>query len=90
MKDFLRFRLMITPTLVQAGYLVGVFAVLVLSFVAGLAITDIQGDPLMGIAAGGIAFIVGNLAWRVYSEFMVIVFSIHDRLVEIAEGTRDR
>jgi hypothetical protein len=74
--DFISFRYLITPTFITVIYVIG--AVLItLGSLASLT----QGAG--GIISGVILFLVGNLLWRIYTEFVMVLFRINDSLQSI-------
>jgi hypothetical protein len=95
-KDFFSFHTFITPVLVKIIYVLGVFGILL----ASLSIALIPSDRLLpdwslspqfkSILVASIVFIGGNLLWRVLCEFLMVVFSIHARLVAIHGRTKRR
>jgi hypothetical protein len=68
MNEYLTFRKMITPVLIQVIFWIALVAIVIAGLVA-------LGDSV----AGGILIIVlGPLAARVYAEFVLVVFRIYD------------
>jgi len=80
MKDFLTFRTMITPVLVQC-----LFWVAIVSFVA-IAVIDIIHHESYRVVF--LVLVVGPLATRIVCEMLILLFRIHDRLVAIESNTR--
>lgn len=89
--DFLTFRRMLTPYLIQALFWIGV----ALSILAGCGIL-IRG--ILSVREGGgagallgaiclspLAVLVGFLASRVYAELLIVVFRINETLTDIRE-----
>ncbi|MBD3182062.1 DUF4282 domain-containing protein [Candidatus Poribacteria bacterium] len=79
--DFLSFRKMLTPIIIQIIFWVGViFCVIggVISIVMG-AVANEAINVLYGI----VLFIIGPLAVRIYCEILIVVFRINDTLTEI-------
>ena len=87
MNDFLAFRKMITPTVIQIIFWIGVIYCIIVGIVmiaVGVAGDRGGGAPvLMGIAS----LILGPLFVRIYCELLIILFRIHDRLTEISNNT---
>lgn len=82
MNEFLSFRKMITPLIIQILFWIGV----ALCFITGL-VKIVQG---VGSAAGGMTVLMGVLTWilgpifvRVYCELLILLFRIYDELVAI-------
>jgi len=72
MNDYLSFRKMITPVLIQGIFWIGVLAVLVNAFM--------MFDNIL-LALLGAAF--GTVIWRVYCEIMIVLFRMLDVLTDI-------
>ena len=87
MNDFLAFRKMITPLIIQIIFWIGV-AICVLSglitVISGVA-SDFGGGAQ--VLRGLLIIILGPLGVRIYCELLIIVFRIHDRLVDIKDNT---
>lgn len=81
--DFLSFRYMITPPLVQVIYVL----VTVIITIAGL-VTMVSDTPGSGPLPGLLIIIFGNLVWRVYMELVMLFFRINDGVQGIERNTR--
>ncbi|MER3468348.1 MAG: hypothetical protein C4312_07630 [Thermoflexus sp.] len=90
--DFLTFRRMITPYLIQALFWLGV----VLSVIAGCAILfggltgvggrrDGVGTILGALCLSPLVVLLGVLISRIYAELLILTFRIHDALLDIKE-----
>ncbi len=90
--DFLTFRRMITPYLIQVLFWVGV----ALSVLAGCAVlfSGITGAGIAGrrdgvgaiigaICLSPLVVILGILASRIYAELLIVVFRINETLTDI-------
>jgi hypothetical protein len=77
-KDFLMFRKMITPVVIQVIFWLGLVAVLVLGLLA-MSENAVQGLLML---------LVGPLFLRIYCELLILFFRINDNLDEIRENTR--
>lgn len=74
MWDFIEFRRMVTPSIIE-----GIFALLVFIAVP-IGVIGFLGDwPLLGPLAAIVAIIVG----RIVLESMIVVFKIHSALTEL-------
>jgi zinc ribbon protein/uncharacterized protein DUF4282/uncharacterized protein DUF2510 len=76
--DFLAFRKMITPYVIQIVFWIGLVAILVVS--VGLISND---QPLAGLLI--LAF--GALYWRIVCEFIIVFFRMNDSLTSIKAHT---
>lgn len=77
-KEFLTFRRMVTPVVIQVIFWLGIAGVITTGLVAiGTNATE------------GVAMIVfGPLVIRIYCELLIVFFRINDHLNEIRENTR--
>ena len=76
MEDFLKFRKMITPIVIQILFWIGVVVVVI------LGIIGLSEDFLSGI----LMIIFGPLAVRIYAELLMVIFKMNDWLGEISES----
>ena len=90
MNDFLAFRKMITPVVIQIIFWIGA-AICVLggliTMIAGAASNYGGGAQVLG---GLFMMILGPLMVRIYCELLIIMFRIHDRLVDIRDNTSSK
>lgn len=89
MRDFLAFRLMITPGMIMIVWLLGALALLALPLAAmasappdGAPPVEHRGffvtlTPLMALAIA----LIGNVVWRVWCEQLMVFFAIHRALL---------
>ena len=90
MDDYLTFRKMITPIIIQVVFWIGV----VLIAIVGLweifrgATTNFGGGQL--VLTGLVTLLLGPLFWRIFCELLIVVFRINDTLTEIkgAKGAK--
>lgn len=81
MGDFLAFRKMITPLVIQILFWLGV----VVTIVMGL-FTLVTADGLAKL--GGLVMLaLGPLAVRIYCELLIVLFRMHESLTDIADNT---
>lgn len=88
MKDFLAFRTMITPVIIQIIFWAGV-ALCILFGIGYIVI----GSRYYGGAApvyGLMILILGPLVVRIYCEILIIFFRINETLTEIKHTLEDR
>lgn len=89
LRDFMSFRRMITPVIIQVLFWIGVaISVLmgVIIFFGGIigGISDNSfGSVLGGLIGGPIIMLVGILLTRIYSELLILAFRINETLTEI-------
>ena len=89
MGEFLSFRKMITPTIIQVIFLLGVvsYGLVALGFM--ISITASKGflGFVTGLVGGIIIFALGALMVRIWCELLILLFKIYDELVAIRTGT---
>jgi hypothetical protein len=88
-EDFLKFKRMITPVIIQIIFWIGV----VLCVIGGII------EMIVGIAGheggGGLVFVgfltllLGPVVVRIYCEILIVLFSINDTLTDIKNKMRD-
>lgn len=86
--EFLLFRRMITPLIVQAIFWLGVVASIA---IGGLFVTSSlqAGDSAkFGVLYGGLILVGGPIALRIVCELLMVLFRIHQTLNEILERAR--
>jgi hypothetical protein len=81
--DFLSFRYLITPPLVQVIYVLGAIFVTIAGL---LAMVGTTGRP--EVLSGLLIIVFGNLIWRVYLELVMLLFRINDGIQGIERNTR--
>jgi hypothetical protein len=86
MEEFLKFRKMITPTIIQVLFWVGV----VVSVIAGLATMVMSFSDYGGGAgtffAGLLMLVLGPVMVRVYCELLILFFRMNETLTDIKNG----
>jgi hypothetical protein len=93
MKDFLAFRRMITPIIIQIIFWIGVIGVFISGIVTIATAKDTGyygGDHWeAGQIAGGIfLMILGPLAVRIWCEILILFFRMNETLTEIKNNTK--
>ena len=76
--DFFDFRQLITPALIKFCYVIGIIGITlggIFAMVGGGGAEIIMGCAII---------IFGNIIWRLICEGTIIIFSIHELLVEIS------
>jgi len=79
MKDFLTFRKMLMPILIQVLFWIGVVAVVI-----GGIYTMTQKN---GVPSGLAILILGPIGVRLYAELLIVIFKINDTLIEVKKDT---
>lgn len=90
MKDFLAFRTMLTPILIQIIFWVGavICVLLGLMFIVSGATAQYGGGP--NVFKGLLILILGPLAVRIYCEILIVFFRINETLTEIKHVLEER
>jgi hypothetical protein len=81
MQDFLEFRKMITPVIIQIVFWIGV----AMCVITGLL--SITGGGMHAIG-GLMTIIVGPIVVRIYCELIILLFRIYDTLNDIKDNTK--
>ncbi len=95
-KDFLAFRRMVTPIIIQVIFWIGVVGVILGGIVGffSMLITGIsQGEAtsILGALIGvPLMTIVGLLLVRLYTELLIVIFRINDTLTDIKNLLEER
>lgn len=86
MEDYLKFRKMITPTIIQILFWVGVAgAVLGALVMMGMSFGRYGGGAAQFL--GGLVFlVVGPVMVRIYCELLILFFRMNETLTEIKNG----
>jgi len=82
MGDFLSFRKMITPVIIQLIFWIGVAAAIIGGIVV-LVAADEAGTRLLGL----LYMILGPLYWRVFCEIVILFFRMNETLTDIKNNT---
>ena len=100
MRDFLAFRRMITPVVIQIVFWIGVAACVVAAaiFMLGAFTPGTLGAPgyrsadqaatgqLIDLAGGLAILIFGPIAIRIYCELLILMFRMNETLTDIRDG----
>ncbi len=83
MNDFLKFKKMITPVIIQILFWIGVVG----SVILGLILIIVGGAN----ARWGLMWILlGPIVTRVYCELLIVIFSINDTLTEVKNVLKNK
>jgi hypothetical protein len=90
MDDYLTFRKMITPVIIQVLFWLGVVGVVVASlFQIVRGILPNYGGGAM-VLRGLVILIVGPLLVRVYCELLILLFRMNETLTEIRDALKKK
>ena len=86
MEDYLKFRKMITPIIIQIIFWIGVVGVVLwaLFLIFSGATTSFGGGRL--VLTGLVVLFLGPIIVRIYCELLILLFQINDTLNEIKAG----
>jgi hypothetical protein len=83
--DFLTFRRMIVPLIIQVIFWIGTGLSLLTGVLVWIDVTTKQGAPLVGLIAFVVCAALGTLLVRIACELLIVVFRINDALTDIKE-----
>jgi hypothetical protein len=87
--EFLTFRKMITPVIIQVVFWVGVVICVIMGLIAIAAAMSRYGNGLMVI--GGLLYMtVGPVVVRIYCELLILFFRMNESLSEIKDDLKRR
>ncbi len=81
--DFITFRTMITPVVIQVLFWIGV----TLTVLGGLGfmVASLSNGSAVGALLGLLYLVLGPLFWRVYCEIIIIFFRVYETLLQIRD-----
>jgi hypothetical protein len=84
--DFIKFRMMITPVIIQVLFWVG--AVATVLFGLGIMASSFgrYGGGAVEFLSGFFVMILGPVAVRIYCELLILLFRMNETLTEIKNG----
>ena len=82
MKDFLTFKKMVTPLLVQILFWIAI----VVDVITGIVMVA-TGELGTDIASGILVIVLGPLLIRIYAELAIVLFRINESLWDIRTNT---
>ncbi len=89
MKDFLAFRTMLTPVIIQAVFWVGVVICVIAGMILILmGVGQYGGGP--NVLKGLLLLLLGPIAVRIYCEILIIFFRINETLTEIKHTLEEK
>ena len=91
MKNFLDFKLLVTPQLVKILYVLLQLVVLFYAYVFA-SFGSFDGFSITAIMFGVFVFLLGSICVRVVCELVMVLFRIHDNLdaIKARKGGNDR
>lgn len=86
MDDFLKFRKMITPIIIQILFWVGVGASVIGALVVMALSFGSSGGGAAQFLGGLIMLVLGPVMVRIYCELLILLFRINETLTEVKNG----
>jgi len=89
MEDFLKFRKMITPVIIQILFWVGV-AIAIIGAI-GMMIYGVASDGQgIMVLVGLVMLVLGPVVVRIYCELLILFFRMNETLTDIKNGLEKR
>ena len=85
MEDFLKFRKMITPVIIQFLFWVGVGVSVIVALCMMVVGVTSNGQGFM-VLAGLVMLFLGPVFVRIYCELLILFFRMNETLTEIKNG----
>lgn len=86
MDDFLKFRKMITPAIIQVLFWVEVAIVVIVALVMMALSFGPYGGGISTFLAGLLTLVLGPVAVRIYCELLILFFRMNETLTEIKDN----
>lgn len=90
-KDFMNFKIMITPSIIKVIFILGVIGIFIFSFV--FVLTGVFKGKLSGVEDlfAFLLFVLiiatsASIIWRIFCEMLILFFSIHETLVSMEKS----
>jgi hypothetical protein len=88
MKDFLAFRTMLTPVIIQAVFWLGAAVCMIVGLIFILSgVGQYGGGP--NVLKGFLLLFLGPIGVRIYCEILIIFFRINETLTEIKHALEE-
>lgn len=79
--DFLSFRKMLTPVIIQIIFWIGAI-LCVVGGIVGIVVSAVNNNAMM-VLYSILSMILGPLLVRIYCELLIVIFRINDTLTEM-------
>jgi hypothetical protein len=86
MEDFLKFRKMITPVIIQVLFWVGVAGSVISALVIMAMSFSSSGGGAAQFLGGLVMLVVGPVVVRIYCELLILFFRMNETLTDIKNG----
>ena len=81
MNEFLKFRVMIAPVVIQVLFWIGVAGCIIVGIIGFFS--SIAAGDFGGVLGSLLVLVLGPIGVRVYAELLLILFRIYETLVDI-------
>ena len=85
MQDFIKFRKMITPLIIQIMFWVGVAGTVIAALVMMVNSFGRYGGGAASFLGGLVFLVVGPVLVRIYCELLILIFRMNENLTEIKD-----
>ncbi len=85
MKEFLTFRKMLTPLVIQALFWLGVVVTVIVGLVMIVSGASARYGGGEQVLTGVLTLLLGPIIVRIWCEVLILLFRIHDALTEIKD-----
>ena len=85
MEDFLKFRKMFTPVIIQILYWIGV-GVSVIAGLVQIGTAFSRYGSAVSVLTGLLTIVLGPVVVRIYCELLILFFRMNETLTEIRDG----
>lgn len=86
MEDFIKFRKMITPVIIQVLFWVGVAGTVIAALVVMAMSFGSSGGGAGQFLGGLLMLVLGPVVVRIYCELLILFFRMNETLTEIKNG----
>jgi hypothetical protein len=98
--NFLSFRSFITPRVIMVVYILGALAITLFSLLLLFGGLVMPSSPMGGyyygeyrsgaglLLFGVFSLIFGNIFWRIFCEYIIVFFRIHDHIASLDQKVR--
>jgi len=86
MEDFLKFRKMITPVIIQVLFWVGVAGTVIAALVVMAMSFGSSGGGAAQFLGGLVMLVLGPVVVRIYCELLILFFRMNETLTDIKNG----
>lgn len=82
MEDFLKFKKMVTPIIIQILFWIGT-VICIIAGIVSIAVGVAPGSDGETVLIGMVWLVLGPIGVRIYCEILIVIFSINDTLTDL-------